>query len=474
MKTATATTRTVRTVSARRPWAVLGIVLVAEVMDLVDGTIVNVAAPSIRADLGGSAATLQWLAAAYTLAFAVFLITGARLGDLLGRRRLFMVGIAGFTASSALCAAAPTTTVLIGARVAQGAFGAVLIPQGFGMLKEVFDEKELTKAFAFFGPVMGLSAIASPILGGALTDGDPFGFGWRAIFLVNVPLGIVGFAGALRVMPRTAGTAGTRLDPVGVGLATFASFALIYPLVQGRELGWPAWCFVLLGSGVAGFGAFAAWERRHRERALIDPGLLRSSAFTSGLLVAVCFFAAMIGLNLVLSLFCQLGEGFSPMRTGLTLAPFALGIAVTAPASYPLAQRFGRGSMQVGFAVMGAGITAIALMVHGAASDVTAWTLVPGEFVAGLGMGVALPPLFDFILAGVELHQVGSASGVLNAIQQLGGALGVAILATIFFAYVDDHQTPVIAMTNTALFSLIPLGLAFLAVFRLPLRARLP
>src|SRR5436190_332772 len=455
-----------------RPWAVLSIVLVAEVMDLVDGTIVNVAAPSIRADLGGSATTLQWMGAAYTLAFAVLLITGARLGDLFGRRRLFMVGIVGFTVSSAICAAAPNSTVLIAARITQGAFGALLIPQGFGMLKEVFDDKELTKAFAVFGPVMGLSAIASPILGGVLTDGDVFGLGWRAIFLVNVPLGIAGLIGALRVMPHTAGTRGTRLDPVGVVLATFAAFAVIYPLVQGRELGWPLWCFALLAAGLAGFALFAMWERRHRERALIEPSLLRNGAFTSGLLVAVCFFACMIGLNLVLSLFCQLGEHFSPLRTGLTLAPFALGIAFTAPASYPLAQRFGRVSMQVGFGVMAAGVALLAVMVHGAGSDVSVWTLVPGEFVAGLGMGIALPPLFDFILAGVESHEVGSASGVLNAVQQFGGALGIAVLATIFFSYLGQRDAPVTAMTNTALLSLIPLGLAFLAVFRLPQRAR--
>jgi EmrB/QacA subfamily drug resistance transporter len=455
-----------------RPWAVLAVVLVAEVMDLIDGTIVNVAAPSIRAELGGSASTLQWLGAAYTLAFAVLLITGARLGDLFGRRRMFLVGIAGFTISSALCAAAPTTSVLIGARIAQGAFGALLIPQGFGMLKEVFEDDQLTKAFAFFGPVMGLSAIAAPILGGALTDGDLFGLGWRAIFLVNVPLGIVGFIGALRLMPHTQGTPGTRLDPIGAVLVTFASFAVIYPLVQGRELGWPVWIFGLLAAGLMAFAVFAAWERHHRERALIDPGLLRNRAFTSGLLVAICFFAAMIGLNLVLSLFCQLGEGFSPLRTGLTLAPFALGIALTAGPSYPLAQRFGRTSIQVGLAVMGAGIALVALMVHGAGADVSAWTLVPGELLAGLGMGLALPPLFDFILAGVELHEVGSASGVLNAVQQFGGAIGIAALATIFFAYIDHQNTAVTAMTNTALLTLVPLTLAFLAVFRLPFRAR--
>src|SRR3954470_6545469 len=246
-------------------WAILAIVLVAEVMDLLDGTIVNVAAPSIRRDLGGSATTLQWLGAAYTLAFAVLLITGARLGDLFGRRRVFMVGVVGFTAASALSAAAPSAGLLLAARVVQGAFGALLIPQGFGMIKEVFAEDEITKAFAAFGPVMGLSAVGAPVLGGALTDGNLAGLGWRSIFLVNVPLGIAGLVGALRVMPRTGGRPGTRLDPLGGVLVTGAAFAVIYPLVQGRQLDWPAWIFVLFAAGVAGFVLFALYERRHAE-----------------------------------------------------------------------------------------------------------------------------------------------------------------------------------------------------------------
>jgi EmrB/QacA subfamily drug resistance transporter len=461
--------------AARRPyplrWTVLAIVLVAEVMDLIDGTIVNVAAPVIRAELGGSATTLQWLGAAYTLAFAVLLITGGRLGDRYGRRRLFAIGVVGFTAASALCAAAPSPGFLIATRVLQGAFGALLIPQGFGIIKEVFPESELTKAFAAFGPVIGLSAVVAPIVGGALIDADLLGSGWRAIFLVNLPLGVVGLIGALRVMPRTAGDRSARLDPGGAALVTLASVAVIYPLVQGRELGWPLWCFALLAVGAAGFAGFLRYERRHRDRALIAPSLLRNRAYTSGLLVAVCFFAAMIGLNLVISLFCQLGEGFSPLRTGLTLAPFALGVAFTAPVSYPLAERFGRAALQAGFVVMAGGLVLLAAMVGGA-EDVSSWTLVPGELLAGMGMGVALPPLFDFILAGVQGHEVGSASGVLNAVQQFGAALGIAVLATIFFAYVDHGHPATDAMTGTTLLSLVPLGLALLASWLLPRRAR--
>ena len=198
----------------RRRWMVLAIVLVAEVMDLIDGTIVNVAAPSIRRDLGGSATTLQWYGAAYTLAFAVLLITGARLGDRFDRRKVFLVGVVGFTAASVACAAAPSSGFLITMRVIQGAFGALLIPQGFGMIKAVFPDEEGQKAFAAFGPVIGIAAVISPILGGALTSGNLFGLGWRAVFLVNLPLGIIGLIGSMRVLPRGTGIPGTRLDPV--------------------------------------------------------------------------------------------------------------------------------------------------------------------------------------------------------------------------------------------------------------------
>ncbi len=460
------------TPAGRRRWLVLAIVLVAEVMDLIDGTIVNIAAPSIRRDFGGNPTTLQWYGAAYTLAFAVLLITGARLGDRFDRRKVFLVGVLGFTGASVACAAAPSSGFLIAMRAVQGAFGALLIPQGFGMIKAVFSDDEAQKAFAAFGPVIGIAAVISPVLGGVLTSGDLFGLGWRAVFLVNVPLGIIGLIGCLRVLPRGTGIPGTRLDPGGAVIATVAAFALVYPLVQGRELGWPAWIFALFAAGIVGCAAFGLYERRHAERALITPSLLRNGTYTSGLIVALCFFASMIGLNLVLSLFCQLGEGFSPIRTGLTLAPFALGVAFTAGPSYPLAQRFGRASIQAGFAVMGAGLALLAVMVHNGGPHTSAWTLVPGELLAGAGMGLALPPLFDFILAGVQDHEIGSASGVLNAVQQFAAALGIAVFATVFFAYLDAHHPSVTAMTWTTVLSLVPLTLAFLAVFRLPRRPR--
>src|SRR5580693_2741413 len=253
-------------------WLVFAVVLAANVMDLMDATIVNVAGPSIRHALGASASTLLWLSAGYTLAFAVFLITGARLGDMFGRRRLFLIGSGGFTVMSAACAVAPSMEVLIVFRVLQGSFGALMIPQGFGMLKEVFAEDEMSKVFGAFGPMMGLSILAAPILAGALVEANLWGIGWRLVFLINVPIGIAAFAGAVRVLPRTVAHPGIRLDTVGMVLIGVALTAIIYPLIQGRADGWPAWTFVSLVAGAVLLGGFVLWERHHPGDPLIEPG----------------------------------------------------------------------------------------------------------------------------------------------------------------------------------------------------------
>lgn len=455
----------------RGRWLVFAVVLIADVMDLVDSTVVNVAGPAIRAGLGGGAATLQWLGAAYTLTFAVLLITAARLGDIIGRRRLFLVGAAGFTAASALCAVAPSPEVLIATRVAQGAFGALMIPQGFGMLMEVFADDEKAKVYAAFGPVMGLSAVAGPILAGVLVDADLLGTGWRMIFLLNVPLGLFAIVGAVRWLPRSVAAPGARLDVGGMALVGLAAFALIYPLIEGRELGWPLWTFAVLAAGVALAAAFVAYERRREESPLVELSLMRNASYTSGMAVALCVFAAMGGVLLVLSLFLQLGEGFSAARTGVALAPLSIGMVAGMGLSFALVERLGRGLMHVAIAAAAAGLVLLAAMVHGE-TGVSAWTLTPGIFVTGAGMGMIFGQLFDVILAGVADHEVGSASGTLNALQQFSFALGVAVIATIYFALLDDHRNASDALSVVALLTLVPLGAGFALAFRLPPRAR--
>src|SRR3954470_14641678 len=262
-------------------WLGFIVVLAASVMDLLDSTIAQTAAPAIRLDLAGSYTDLEWISAAYTLAMSVGLLVGGRLGDVFGRRQVMLAGMGGFVAASILCALAPTAGALMACRALQGAVGAIMIPQGFGIIRELFGDEGQQKAFAIFGPVMGLSAVLGPVIGGGLVDLDLFGTGWRSIFLVNVPLGLAAIALGVRYLPRAApASPGTRIDMASVGMATVGGFALVYPIVQGRELGWPVWAFALLVAGVAVLGLFGRRQARlargtARGRSpLVDPSIL--------------------------------------------------------------------------------------------------------------------------------------------------------------------------------------------------------
>jgi EmrB/QacA subfamily drug resistance transporter len=454
-------------------WLVLGVVLVAEVMDLLDSTIITIAAPTVRVDLGGSTATMQWWSAAYTMAFGVFLIVGGRLGDAFGRRRLFVVGIAGFTLMSVLCALAPSPDWLIVTRALQGACGALLIPQGLGVIKTMFPPEEMGGAFGAFGPVMGIAAICGPILAGWLVSADLLGTGWRMIFLINLPVGLVGLAGALLLMPESTSSRRVRLDLVGVGLISVASLCIIYPLVQGREEGWPLWIFGVLVLGIVLLGVFGLAERRAHGSPLIEPSLLQNRAFTSGLALGVVFFTAFGGLGLVLSLYTQLGLHFSALHAGLTMAPLSLGAAVGAGSSFALIPRFGRLVLQVGLAVVVPSMVALALTVQHTGAGTSSWDLAPSLAACGVGLGWVFGPMFNIILAGVREHEVGSASGTLTAVQQLGNSLGVALLATLFFSVINDGDTSSTALARTTIVAAVLFALSLGLSFLLPKTARM-
>jgi EmrB/QacA subfamily drug resistance transporter len=466
----------------RLRWYALAVVLTAECMDLLDGTILNVAMPAIRDDLGGSYAGIQWIIAAYALAFAVGLITGGRLGDVYGRRRMFLLGTAGFTVASGLCAIAPSVEVLIGFRVLQGVAAAIMIPQGLGLIREMFPRDELTAAFGVFGPVIGLSAVLGPILGGFLVHADLFGTGWRSVFLVNLPVGIAALVGAWLLLPEARSPQVARLDLVGTVLAGAATLLVVYPLVQGRELDWPAWIFLLLAGSVPAFALFV-WQQRRRARLgvdpLVTPSLFGKRAFMAGAGVILLFFAGMIGLMLVFMLYLQLGLGFSALHAGLTLAPWSLGTAVGAGlAGALLAPRYGRHVIHLGLLVMAAGVAGLALASSG---DASSWSLAPALAVAGFGMGLAIAPVFDVVLAGVEDHELGSASGLINALQQVGAGLGIAILGTLFFSLATTHGSDgsaaaaggfSLAVQRTLWVEVGVLAATFALVFLLPRRAR--
>jgi EmrB/QacA subfamily drug resistance transporter len=453
-----------------RRWAILALILAVEVMDLIDGTIVNVAAPAIRESLGASLSALQWIAGGYALTFAIGLVTGGRLGDIFGRRRLFLAGVAGFTLTSALCGAAQSPEMLIATRLLQGLFAAIMIPQGFGILKQVFPDDELGKAFGLFGPVIGLSAVLGPVIGGLLVDGP----GWQGIFLVNVPLGIAALIGARKLLPESKAKDRPTLDLGGAALVSLAAGLLIYPLIQGREAGWPAWTYASMAAAVAILGVFALYERR-RERndksPLVTPSLFRKRAFSAGLVTALVFFAGMIGLMLVFTLYLQLGQGFSAIGAGLALVPWSLGTAVGAGVGAAvLGPKLGRPTLHLGLIVMLGGILGMLAVVHHE-HDVSAWALAGPELLAGIGMGAMLAPLFDFVLAGVDEHEVGSASGVLNAMQQLGGAIGIAVIGTLFFSVASRHGITQ-ALEKMLYVEAGTLVVAMGLVFLLPMRAR--
>ena len=461
MDTTTITTSTNRQ-AYRLRWVVAAVVLAANVMDLLDATIVNVAAPSIHRDLGGGADTIQWLSAGYTLAFAVLLIAGARLGDILGRRRLFLVGSAGFTLFSAACSVAPTIGLLIAFRALQGAFGALMIPQGFGLMKEVFDDDaEFNKATGLFGPATGVAMLAAPVLAGALVGADLWGTGWRLVFLINIPIGVLTLPLAIRSLPRGATHPDVKLDIGGVWLVGLALVAIIYPLIQGRTDGWPAWSFAALAAGAILLLVFLRYERRRKSSPLIEPTLLTNRTYLSGIAVALALFGAFGGLLLCVSLYGQLGEGWSPIHAGLMMTPMVVGMILGMIGSLAVVRRLGRHVLHIGILVIALGAVGLA----------STSALVPGLLLIGVGAGASIGQLFQFILSSVSMDEVGSASGVLEAAQQLSTALGVAVLGSVFFSAFAGHA-PAHALQITAWACLVPLAAAFVLVFRLPMHAR--
>lgn len=431
-------------VGGRRASAALLVVLFASFMDLLDVTIVTVAAPSIAADLGASAAQLQWVLAAYTLALGSGLITGGRLGDDHGRRRVFLVSLAGFGLASAACALAPSAQLLIALRAVQGLAGGFMVPQVFGIIRASFEPAAMARAFGAYGAVQGLAAIAGPLLGGALVQGDLGGLGWRTIFWINVPVAIAALLLGVRVLPESRAARGARLDVVGAVLASAAVFLVLLPLVQGRDWGWPVWGWALLAGGVVLLLAFLAHQRgvaRRGGQPILDPALLRIRPFTAGLAAGMLFFGGLAPFFLVFSLYLQQGTGRSPWQTGLVLLPYAIGSLVTSGLGVALAARAGRLLV-----VAGALLLALAQgLLWWLVRDVAApgyWPLAGVMFLGGLGLGLGAPILVNVVLAGIPGRQAGAAGGVLSTVIQIGGAAGVAVLGTVFFSALGPATGP--------------------------------
>jgi EmrB/QacA subfamily drug resistance transporter len=426
-----------------RRWLAAVVMIGAAMMDLIDLTVVNVALPTIQADLGASGTELEWVVSAYMLAFAAALIVAGSFGDLLGRKRIFLSGIAVFGVASLAAGLAQSPDQLIAARIVQGVGAAAMIPQLLATFRAIFDGEERGKAFGVYGAILGFAAALGLVLGGVLTEADIFGWSWRAIFLINLPIALVSLVAAAQVVPETHDPDARRPDLVGAGVLAASIVAIAYPLLEGQSRGWPAWTWLMLGAGLAGLVALAFVEERRRHTRVapvLRTRLLRIPAFSAGLAVQLAFSAGLQGFFLIFAVWIQAGMGFSPLGAGLTALAFSVGSFLLAGASVPLAQRYGRFVLSAGGALMALGTLGVLLGADGIGRGSDPWAVVPGLVVAGVGLSLLIIPLVNVVLAAVPREVAGGAGGILSTAQQLGGALGVALAGTVFFSQLESHS----------------------------------
>ncbi len=411
------------------PWGALPVLLAGAFMVVLDFFIVNVALPSMATDLGAGESALEWVVAGYGLTFAAFLITAGRLGDDLGRRRVYAIGLILFTVASAACGLAPSPTTLVIARIAQGAAGAVVMPQVLAIIGVTYRGPDYVKALSIYGVVLGLAAVSGQIIGGALVES---GAGWRGCFLINVPVGLAALA-LTRKVPESRAERRAPLDIVGAITLTAGLTAILLPLIEGRSLGWPAWTWISLAAAPAILALFVRRQARLADP-LLDLSLFRDRGVSAGLVTQLCLACVQASFFVYLALHLQVGRGLSAIESGLVFAIVAVAyVAVSAPAP-ALTQRFGRSVIAAGGVILTAGLALLAAVAGGALA-----ALVPGLLLVGAGIGLCFTPLTTIVLANVDPARAGAASGALSTAQQIGFALGVAITGVIYFGAAADE-----------------------------------
>jgi EmrB/QacA subfamily drug resistance transporter len=419
-----------------RRWIMLPVVLTAMFMAGFDIWAVNVAAPSLQRDLHVSDAALQLIVGGYAFMYASGMVTGGRLGDLFGYRRMFMIGVVSFAAASLLCGLAQSPGELVTARLAQGLTGAAMVPQVLALITATFPVAERSRALAWFGVTMGLGFVSGQILGGGLIEANIFGLGWRAIFLVNVPVGVIALVAAALVVPHAWAQRRPRLDPLGA-LGVSASIALaLVPLTLGRDEGWPPWTWASLAACLPMLGLTLLWERRLARRSgepLLDLPLFRDRTFSAGLAVnfgLVFFFGSFM---FVLTLLLQAGLGQPPLHAGIEALPMAATFTLMSILSPRFSARLGSRSITLGAAITTLGAIALALTGAHYGAHLTGWDLAPATAAIGLGQGIALPSLIGAVLTHVRPERSGAAAGILTTTQQFGAASGIAVIGAIFY-----------------------------------------
>ncbi|MEV7803288.1 MFS transporter [Microbispora sp. NPDC088329] len=432
-------------VRGRRRWLALPVILVGTFMTILDFFIVNVAIPSAQAELRATDAQIQFVVAGYGMAYASGLITGGRLGDLYGRRRVFAIGLAGFTVASALCGLATGPVMLVAARVLQGVAAALMFPQVLSVITVTYTGGDRPRAFAGYGAALGLATVGGQVLGGLLIAADVLGLGWRACFLVNLPVGVVTLL-LLRLVPESRSETARGLDLAGVALVVPALLLLLVPLVEGRQEGWPGWTFASLAASAMMFALFAVQQLRLSRAGgtpLVEPSLFRSRSFLAGLATVLAVYGGMASFMLVIALYVQDGLGRSPLGAGLVFLPMGVAFFATSANAARFTRLLGRRTLTTGAVLIVAGEGCLALVTRDAGAGVNLPLYEGLMAVAGAGIGMVGAPLLSQALSGVGSGSAGSAAGVLSTVQQMAGALGVAVIGIVFFGVLGGGSSPV-------------------------------
>nr|AHE14650.1 putative transporter EspT1 [uncultured bacterium] len=423
----------------------LAVVLSATFMQLLDASIVSIAVPPLQADLGTTYSELQLVVGGYLLTFACALLVGGRLGDTYGRRNLFLIGMAGFTAASALCGLAPDPTTLVIARLVQGLFAGLMFPQVLSIIQVTFPPDQRTRVHGIYGATLGVASILGPLLGGLFVEADLFGTGWRMIFLVNIPIGLAALAVGVVVLSESKARDAGRVDLPGAASVGAGLFLVVLPLTIGGHMGWPVWTYMML---VGGLLSLAVFVRRQRRRSLWQHYVRRADAplipwalfwyrsFTVGLVLNLVFFSGVAPFFFYFIIYLETGAGFSPLRAGLTVLPVAVASAVASPAAAAIGRRHGRLGLAVGCALLALGMGGLVMTLRHTGDQPSLWLFVPALLLVGLGLGVFGSLVTSVVLDSIGDNEAGAASGALATAQQVGGAIGVAIVGVLFFGLI--------------------------------------
>ncbi|CAG9297431.1 MFS transporter [Celerinatantimonas diazotrophica] len=418
------------------PWRGLYVLLLAGFVTIFDLFVVNVAIPSMQSGLNASFSQIELIVVGYELAFGILLITGGRLGDMYGRRRLFILGMAGFTLASLLCGIAPHVDMLIGARVLQGLAAALLFPQVYASIRVNFVGNDSRRAFGLLGMTLGMAAIAAQVLGGWIVHGNFFGLGWRSIFLINIPVGVIAIMTA-RFIPESYAKVRPDLDWSGVALVSLGLALLLISLLEGPGKGWPEWSLWSLGGAALMLILFYRQQEHNRRSGklpLVDMQLLLQRRFALGTLLVLLVYSTSSSFFLSFALLVQTGLGVDPFVAGSIFAPCSVGFVLASLAAPKLVARWDERAIVVGAFIYAVSIGFLILQVHEAGGKLIAERLIPILFIVGFGQGFVMTPLLNLVLSFVQEKQAGMASGVISTIQQLGAALGVAVIGILFTA----------------------------------------